>query len=141
MERLAYILDTNAVADYINQFEPTTGRIKQAIRGGHLLYLCPPVTYEVLRGLIKTGASRKHQLFEKQFAPQLIAMSLTDDDWRQSAQFWADATNAGKQLADTDLLVGAIAIRVGGIVVSADSDFDALPINRENWRIPISEEA
>jgi predicted nucleic acid-binding protein len=72
--------------------------------------------------------------------PLLTWTSLTDGDWRQAAQFWADVTNAGKQLADTDLLVAAIALRVGGTVVTADDDFDALPIKRENWRIPISEE-
>lgn len=134
MERLAYILDTNAVADYINRFEPTTRHIQQAVRAGHLLYLCQPVVYEVLRGLMKTHSTRKRQIFEEQFAPQLIALALTDADWRQAAQFWADASRVGKQLADADLLVAALAQRVGGAIVSADTDFDALPVRRENWR-------
>jgi predicted nucleic acid-binding protein len=137
MERLAYILDTNAIADYINRYEPTTTRLRQAIHEGHRLYLCQPVYYEVLRGLIKTGAERKRRIFEEQFAPQLAAVSLTDADWRQAAQFWADASNAGKQLADTDLLVAAIARRIDGIIVSADADFDSLPVRREDWRVPI----
>ncbi len=68
-------------------------------------------------------------------------MSLTDDDWRQAAQFWANAVNAGRQLADTDLLIAAIAKRVDGVVVTDDGDFDALPIRRENWRVPVSGEA
>lgn len=136
MERLAYILDTNAVADYINRFEPTTERIKQAVRAGHMLYLCQPVVYEVLRGLMKSGAIRKRQIFEEQFATQLVRLPLTDDDWRQAAQFWADTSNMGKQLADVDLTVAAIAKRVGGIIVSADADYDALPVRSENWREP-----
>jgi predicted nucleic acid-binding protein len=137
MERLAYILDTNAVADYINQFAPTARHIKQAIRDKHPLYLCPPVTYEVLRGLMKTQAERKRRLFEEQFAPQLITIPLTDDDWRQAAQFWAEAVSKGQQLADMDLLVAAIARRLNAIIVSADADFDALPVKRENWHIPV----
>ncbi len=139
MDRLNYILDTNAVADYINQFEPTTSRIRQAIREGHLLYLCQPVRYEVLRGLMKTQAVRKRHIFEEQFAPQLVSLSLTDADWRQAAQFWADTVTIGKQLADADLLIGALAYRLGGVVVTADDDFGALPIKRENWRSAISE--
>ncbi|MBI5958455.1 MAG: PIN domain-containing protein [Chloroflexi bacterium] len=136
MERLVYILDTNAVSDYINQFDPTTRRIKQAIREGHLLYLCQPVYYEVLRGLIKTNAAQKRRVFEEEFVSLLIDLPLTNDDWRQAAQFWVDAVSTGKQLADTDLLIAAIVKRVNGIVVSADADFDALPIKRENWRVP-----
>jgi predicted nucleic acid-binding protein len=134
MERLDYVLDTNAIADYINEFEPTTKRIKQAIRDGHRLYLCQPVRYEILRGLIRTQATRKRHAFDNQFAPQLIPLALIDEDWRQAAQFWAATVSAGKQLVDSDLLIGAIAKRIGGIVVSADDDFNYLPIRRENWR-------
>ena len=134
MERLAYILDTNTVADYLNHFEPTTARIKQVIQDGNVLYLCQPVIYEVLRGLIKTGAIRKRHAFETQFVPQLSRLSIVDGDWQQAAQFWADASNIGKQLSDVDLLIAAIAHRMGGVVVSADADFDALPVRRENWR-------
>jgi predicted nucleic acid-binding protein len=135
MERVTYLLDTNAVADYINGFEPTTGRIKQAIREGHLLCLCRPVYYEVLRGLLKTKADRKRRVFEEQFAPQLVAVALIDGDWQQAARFWADAVNAGRQLADTDLLIAAITRRIHGVLVSADADFDALPVTREDWRV------
>jgi len=88
MERLAYILDTNAVSDYINQFEPTTTRTKQAIREGHILFLCQPVHFEVLRSLIRTDAVRKRRVFEEDFAPQLIPLPLTDADWQKAAELW-----------------------------------------------------
>ena len=63
-------------------------------------------------------------------------MKVTEADWQQAARFWADAANKGKVLSDVDLLVAAIARRLGGVVVSADDDFDELPIKRENWRKP-----
>ena len=134
MDRVIYILDTNAVSDYIKQFEPTTTRIKQAIRDGHTLYLCNPVEYEVLRGLIKAHAERQQRLFEEVFAPQLTPLALADEDWRQAARFWALATARGKQLSDVDLLIAAVAMRLGGVIVSSDGDFDALPVTHENWR-------
>jgi predicted nucleic acid-binding protein len=141
MERLMYLLDTNAVADYINQFEPTVTRIDEAIRHEHQVYLCQPVYYEVLRGLIKTNATRKRHIFENEFVPQLPGLALTDVDWHQAAQFWADTVKVGKQLADTDLLIAALAKRLNGVIVTADNDFDVLPIQRENWRIPMPDEA
>lgn len=57
MERLTYILDTNAIADYINAFAPTTTRINQAIHDEQVVVLCQPVRYEVLRGLRCTACS------------------------------------------------------------------------------------
>lgn len=134
MDRLTYILDTNAISDYIKQFESTTTRIKQAIRDGHALYLCKPVEYEVLRGLIKANAERQRQIFEIGFAPQLTPLPLADADWRQAAQFWAEARNAGKQLSDVDLLIAALAFRLNSVIVTNDNDFDALPVQRDNWR-------
>jgi predicted nucleic acid-binding protein len=38
-------------------------------------------------------------------------------------------------VSDIDLLVAAVAKRLGGVIVSADADFDALSNSRENWRI------
>jgi len=42
--------------------------------------------------------------------------------------------NEGRAFSDVDLLVAAVAERLGGIIVSADADFDALSVLRENWR-------
>lgn len=140
MERLIYVLDTNVIADRMNAREPVTLRLTATVQNGHQVGLCQPVFYEVMRGLFKANSTRKLHFFQTTIMPLLIWMPLTDDDWHQAAQFWADATNAGKQLADTDLLVAAVAKRLGGVVVTADSDFDVLPIQRENWRIPLSEE-
>jgi predicted nucleic acid-binding protein len=136
MERLTYILDTNAVADYINEFVPTITRIKQAIREDHLLILCQPVRYEVMRGLLKVGATRKQEIFEQEFTPRLMWIPLVDADWEQAARFWADATSRGRQFSDIDLLVAAVASRLEGVIVSSDADFDALAISREDWRNP-----
>lgn len=134
MDGLIYLLDTNVTSDYIKQFEPTTTRIKQAIRDGHILYLCKPIEYEVLRGLIKASAERQRQIFEAGFAPQLTLLPLTDADWQQAAQFWAEAPNAGKQLSDVDLLIAALAYRLKAVIVTNDDDFAALPVQHENWR-------
>lgn len=131
---MSYILDTNAISDYIQQFEPTSTRIRQAILDGHVLYLCQPVEYEVLRGLIKAGAERKRRVFQENFALQLTALSLIDEDWQQAAKFWAEARQAGKQLSDVDLLIAALGYRLNAIIVTSDDDFNVLSIQRENWR-------
>lgn len=134
MERLAYVFDTNAVADYLNQVDSTSESIKVAIRSRHFIYLCYPVIYETQRGLIKVNAKRKATVFEDEFVPQFITIGLLRVDWEQAAQFWADAVSRGKQHSDVDLLVAAIAKRLDATVITADDDFDSLPVKRENWR-------
>lgn len=140
MERLTYILDTNVIADRMNAREPVSQRLFATVQAGHHVCLCQPVYYEVLRGLLKTNATRKLHMFQTVLIPLLEWTPLTDTDWRQAAQLWADASNAGRQLADTDLLIAAIAMRVGGVVVTADDDFNALPVQRANWRVPVTDE-
>jgi predicted nucleic acid-binding protein len=135
MERLAYILDTNVISDNINGIEPTMTRTQRSFRSDTLMYFCQPVAYEVLRGLMRTKAVNKMRVYEK-FVPQLTWVELIVEDWRQAAQLWADATSRGKQLSDVDLLLAALCIRLNAILVSSDADFDALPIQRENWRDP-----
>jgi predicted nucleic acid-binding protein len=134
--RLKYILDTNAVTDYINNIEPATTRLRDAVKNGHELFLCHPVYYEIMRGLLKVKATRKIQVFSEQLSPQLIQISPTQEDWNQAAQYWADMRNKGRQLSDVDLLIAATATRLDGVIVTSDDDFDALPLKRENWRNP-----
>lgn len=141
MDRLTYILDTNVIADAMNGRNPAAERFFTTVEAGHHVYLCQPVYYEVMRGLLKANATRKQAVFQETIMPALTWIPLTDADWRQAAQFWADASNAGRQLADVDLLIAAMAVRIGGTVVTADDDFDALPVQRVNWRLSVSGEA
>lgn len=76
------------------------------------------------------------QVYEQLVKPQFQWLQVTEEDWKRAAQLWADAANKGKVLSDIDLLIAAIAQRLGAIFVSADTDFDELLVKRVNWRIP-----
>jgi len=71
MERLAYLIDTNVVADYLNGVVTTMSRVEQAIEDRSLIYLSQPVHFEVVRGLAKANATRKMRLFASELAPKL----------------------------------------------------------------------
>jgi predicted nucleic acid-binding protein len=131
---MIYLLDTNAVADRIYGLVSVIQHLENAIQVAHRVCLCEPVHYEVLRGLLWKNAASKRWMYEQQFVPALELVLLTRADWEQAAQFWAEARRKGKQLSDTDLLLAALAVRLNATIVSADSDFDALPVQRENWR-------
>jgi tRNA(fMet)-specific endonuclease VapC len=139
MDRLTYILDTNVIADYLNGVETTTGRIDQALKADLGLVLTPPIYYEVRRGLLKVDATRKTRIFEDTFMPQFQWEELIQADWELAARYWADTSRQGRQFSDVDLLIAAMATRLDAVIVSSDADFEALPVKREDWRIPLSD--
>jgi len=135
MERLAYLLDTNAVADYLNNVPAIMTRIEREIEIGNHIYLSQPVYFEVVRGLAKTNATRKMAVFTDEFTPKLSWVALMDEDWLTAANFWVQTTRAGKQLSDIDYLIASLSKRLNATLITADNDFDALPVKRENWRV------
>lgn len=130
---MIYIFDTNPVSDVIKKHPIVVAHIREH-QQDNILCLCSPIHYEIRRGLLAISATVQMRMYEEQVRPLFSWVPLIDDDWEQAAQFWSDARRKGKQLADVDCLLAAIAVRLNAIIVSADDDFDALPVNRENWR-------
>lgn len=131
---MIYLLDTNTITDLISGVVLVTTAFQNALSEGHLVTLCDPIRYEVMRGLLRRGSTRKQQIFQQEIVSRLAIIPLEPMDWAQAAQFWADATNSGKQLSDVDLLLAALASRLNATISSSDLDFDTLPIQRLTWR-------
>ena len=129
-----FLIDSNTIADFLSRQEETLRQIQGAMAQGDTLGLCRPVHYEVLRGLLWRDAPGKRSQFDRSIGLFFSWVELADEDWLQAARFYATTRSAGKQLADTDLLLTAIAHRLGATIVSSDKDFDVLPIKRISWR-------
>jgi predicted nucleic acid-binding protein len=129
-----YIIDTNVISDIVAPSANPPVLANLAKHRQDTLCLCEAVDYEIRRGYFKIGATSKLSAYENKVKRQFQWVIITDDDWKQAAQFWAEMANKGRVLSDIDLLVAAIAKRLGGIIVSADGDFDALPVSRVDWR-------
>lgn len=130
---MIYIFDTNAISDAIKKNPVMVNRLREH-QDEHILCLCPPVHYEIRRRLLAISATAQLHIYETQVRRQFAWTRLKDADWEQAARFWAETRRKGKQLSDADLLLAALAVWLNAIIVSADDDFDALPVERENWR-------
>ena len=97
------------------------------------LSLCPPVHFEVRRGLLWKDARVQWEVYIQDIVPQFTWTPLLEIDWDRAAALWAQTRRAGKQLSDMDLLIAAIALRLEGTIASNDADFDALAVPRVNW--------
>ncbi len=133
MAGLIFVLDTNTIAELFDPTSSAAVRMRQALQEDNTIYICQPVDYEVMRGLLKVNATRKLEIYREQLLPTLDWLPLTDADWRQAAKYWAQATRQGRQFSDVDLLVAAVATRLTAIIASSDADFDALPVKRVDW--------
>lgn|SRR5574341_841173 len=129
-----YVLDSNAIAELFRSSSSTYQRMRIAVENDDILYLCQPVYFEVLRGLLHPHSTRKLRLFQEGLIPLLTRIEVMDADWEQAARFWATSRATGRQFSDVDLLIAALTVRLNATLVSADADFDALPIRREDWR-------
>ncbi len=130
----AYLLDTNALSDLIASQPKIIRQTAEHLANGDLLGLCRPVHYEILRGLFWRGATAKLRIYRQRIIPLLNWTETVDLDWEEAARLWAQTRSSGKQLSDPDLFLAAIASRTGAILVSTDADFDALLLQREDWR-------
>ena len=131
---MIYLLDANAVSDLISRHLQVREHMKAALLTGDTLAICRPIHYELLRGLLWRGATSKLATLNDRILPVFSWVPLVNADWEHAAEFWADARRKGRQLSDPDLLLAALADRLGAILVSNDTDYDILPITREDWR-------
>jgi predicted nucleic acid-binding protein len=129
-----YVLDTNVLTDIISVQPNTLKNFENAVLSGHQLLLSSPVYYELKRGLLHKQATKSLHYLENNLRVLMDFVPVENDDWQRSAEWWVMLRKNGKQLSDMDLLIGAITKRLSVTLVTADEDFEALPILRVNWR-------
>ena len=132
---MIYLLDTNVISDLLVKHSIVTQQVEEHKVQNNQLIVCQPVYYELMRGLIRTQSTKKLTILRDNLLPSFDWQIVVEQDWLQAAHYWSNAMSAGKQLSDMDLLIAALSTRLNAMLVSADSDFDALPIKRENWRV------
>lgn len=129
-----YVLDANILSAYVKK-EATVGHhVKSALQNNAEFLLCPVVFYEIYRGFLHKDAQKQLRFFL-----QITANFTWDDfnrqDWEHAAQLWANMRRSGHPPAETDLLIGAYALRRGAIVVTDNiKHFFPLGAMVENWR-------
>jgi len=128
-----YVLDTNVVSDILNKYPNVLKNL--AKHQGQVIYLCEPVYYEILRGIIRKNATRQMLILNTRLRPKFVWASIIEQDWVDTAYLWAKTVSSGKQLSDMDLLIASISQRLNAILVTSDKDFLDLGLSLENWRV------
>ncbi|MAS32368.1 MAG: hypothetical protein CL610_00080 [Anaerolineaceae bacterium] len=133
MNKPIYLFDTNVISALVRTRDARLAQRIASVQPQHLL-LPEPVIHEIERGLLYRGASRQIDHFREIVAPQFYTIPVQFADWRAAAALWAYTKKQGHQFSDVDLLLGAMTIRLDGILITNDRDFDHLPmVPTENW--------
>lgn len=130
-----FLLDSNALSDYIFQRRGVKLRADERRANGDRLGTAMPVVAEILAGT-EASSTRDRNLPEVNRNLNLFRLWPFDlTAARRYALLYAEMKRKGDRVEAIDLMIAAIAmtLRNGG-VVSSDSDFARVPgLAVENW--------
>ncbi len=117
------IVDTSVWIDFFNHPQsPLTFHVQTLLRNRRVV-LVGMVLAELLQG-IKTP---KEARLVQQSLGKLPYLEMTRDDWQQAGELSASLRRKGITLPLSDLVIGAIAIREGVDIFTADPHFKKIP--------------
>ena len=130
-----YILDSNALGDYVNERRGVPGRAAEARRAGHRVGTCPPILGEFFYGLELSG-DRDRRVRDAR--PRLRTLTIWPYGPEAAEEFGrlrAVLRRTGRPMQIIDIELAAVARTLGDCtVVTTDSDLSAVPgLSVENW--------
>lgn len=130
-----YVLDTNVVSRLLKNELQVLKRLYSVKVRRAVVLLCPIVSYEIRRGLMKKGATRQLTFFETWCASHLRWDDLDRPVWDEAATLWAQCQCSGAPRHDNDLLIAAHAkMRNATVVTNNVRHFQDLRVPVEDWQ-------
>lgn len=129
-----YLLDTNHLSDAIGKVSALRDRIRQMRRQGHKFGTCWPAIFELEMGMVQT---KDPETCRRNLRILLKEVRLRPLDWDLLpvfGQIHLRLKKQGRALSIVDKMLAALAERENATILTADTDFQALPeIRTENW--------
>lgn len=129
-----FVFDTNIISFLIDHDPRVRTRMNERVTNEDVIFGCPMVWHEVLRGLRARDARQKLTRFQALFSG-FEWQDYTRRDWDLAATLWAARRISGRPITDGDLLIAAFTLNRNAILVTDNTkDFSGLNLNLENWR-------
>jgi tRNA(fMet)-specific endonuclease VapC len=134
-----YILDTNAVGDFINHRHGVTYRATTLSRKGYRIGTCPPVIGELFAGAFISATQQRNLPIVTRGLRQLVVWPYDEKAAEVYGRITALLKSVGRPMQVVDIQLAAIALVMGCTVVTTDSDLSAIPgLSVEDWTKPIT---
>jgi len=129
-----YLLDTNIVSAFINNFGDIQSQIHQISGDGKEAFISIITHYEIRRGLLAVKAVRKMKVFERFCRRVRILFPDAVEISEKAAEIHTDLKKQGCPIPDNDILIAATALCHKLILVTDDKYFRYIrDIKVENW--------
>lgn len=132
-----FLLDTNALSDFINHRRGVRERAFRMIRLGYRIGTTPPVISELMDGICR---SQSEEYNRQRARHGLTRLTVWPSDLVAADEFGrlsAELTRIGRPMQTVDIQLAAVALILGCTVVTTDSDLSAVPgLSVENWASP-----
>lgn len=132
-----YLLDTNAMGDFIDHRRGVDGRVRDARLRGDVIGTCLPVVAELFFG-VEFSASR--DVNRPRLVRSLSRVRCWSFDRKATEEYGriaAQLRRIGRPMQQIDIMVAAVALSLGnGTVITDDTDLLAVPgLSVENWAV------
>lgn len=130
-----YLLDTNALSDYIFRWRGVYEKAREARNRGMKLGTCHPVIAELLAGIEYSSTRDSNLVIVNKTLRSIRIWPFGLDEAREYGRLYAEMRRSGITIQPVDLMAAATALILGNCtVVSSDSDLKRVPgLSVENW--------
>jgi tRNA(fMet)-specific endonuclease VapC len=132
-----YLLDTNAVGDFLNHRHGVPQRVAHARSQGAIIGTCEPVVAELCFGVEKSKSRDENRRRLRRGLTRLRCWPLDRLASEEYGRLALAIQLTGQPIGAIDMLIAAIALSVGSCsVVTHDTDFLTVPgLSVEDWRV------
>lgn len=129
-----YLLDCNHLSAAIRKVSTVRDLIQRARQAGDRFITCVPVLCELEAGIQQTAKPADHRRRLTQLLRHVRVWGLDQQTARLYGEAFNELQRQGRALSQVDIMLAAVARQHKLIVLTTDSDFDALPdIRCQNW--------
>ena len=129
-----YLLDTNHLSAAVNPRLTLRETLRAAHAQGIVLGTCTPALGELETGFQQTPDPERNRQALIVVRRHVRLWPLDELVARHFGEIFNDLRRRGRALSHIDMLIAALCRHTNLILLSTDTDFDALPdIRRENW--------
>ena len=130
-----FLLDTNAVNDWMYRLHGVQERVREARSSGAVIGTCELVVAELFFGIAASDSTRDNLAFLQRKLAEIKSWPLERRATEEYGQLMAISRKRGLGIGVMDGLIAAIALTLPDcVVVSKDTDLLRIPgLTVENW--------
>ena len=129
-----YLLDTNHLSEAIRRRTTLRYRLQHAQKSGHVFGTCVPALGELETGILQTHDPAEYRRRLRALLAILRVWPLDVTTARLFGEVHQELRGKGRVASQVDMFLAAMCRQMNLVLLSTDTDFDALPdIHHESW--------